>query len=127
MKRFVNVCGQPEDKEFINRCDCAVACGYVPCGHAFATAPELEGEGSITGGEDRLDNDDNPLYRKGISGKFSISTKGVFCKVSQSFYDPEGKATMICAHCTKCESCQIAPEEDVYCSCFENKCYADED
>ena len=109
MKRFIQVVqddlGDYGKKEFEDRCSCAVACGYVPCGNTLQVTPDISGGG---GSED-----------------FFFSTK---CKeiMVQCFYDPEGNATLICGHCAKCENCDIAPDEDTYCESFEDVCYKED-
>ena len=116
MKRFIQVVLQTEGTidgqertNFENRCSCAVACGYIPCGDTLQMGPDISSSGSGSDGDFRLD----------------IETTNRVCMV-QSFYDPEGKATLICAHCTKCETCNISPEEDAYCSKFQDACYQED-
>ena len=112
MKRFIQVWhSQCEDTgEFEDRCSCAVACGYTPCGNSYQQWPKISGNGYINDGD----------------GNLEIETSSAF-DVIQFFYDPEGKATLICGHCTKCENCSISPESDVYCSNFEDVCYKEDE
>lgn len=49
MKRFVQIMsdvkGYVDDSEredFENRCSCAIACGYVPCGSTFQSSPVMD-------------------------------------------------------------------------------------
>ena len=117
MKRFIQVVldttmrlSGDDLADFEDRCSCAVACGYIPCGNTLQTVPVISGNGSGSDGDLDLD----------------ITTSIDYCMI-QNFYDPEGKATPICAHCTKCETCSIAPEEDTYCSEFEDVCYKEDE
>ena len=116
MKRFLQVwwsgCKNGRT-EFDDRCSCALACGYIPCGNSYQQWPVITGDGDISDAG-------------GISGSLNIETETNF-DVVQSFYDPEGKATLICGHCTKCETCSISPESDVYCSKFEDVCYKEDE
>ena len=119
MQRFLKVVMNINDYEggeiktsngnswFDARCSCALACGYVPCGSALQLAPKIDSNSNL----------DNVL-----SDVDSI-TQFLFI---QCFYDPEGKATLICGKCAKCETCSISPEEDVYCSKFEDVCYKED-
>ena len=111
MKRFIQVWWS--EKDFSDRCSCAVACGYIPCGNSYQQWPDISGHGNIDGKDGSL------------NGHLSISTNSSF-DVVQFFYDPEGKATLICGHCTKCETCTISPESDVYCSKFKDTCYQED-
>ena len=115
MKRFFQViCNdifdKDERKSFEAKCSCAVACGYTPCSGAFQMTPDISGSGDIDEG----------------SGSLSIDTTNRDKTFIQSFCDQNGTATMICAHCTKCESCQKAPGSDVFCTSFDDKCYCED-
>ena len=111
MKRFIQVVQRNFDKAFENRCSCAVACGYVPCGNTLQVTPDISGYGN--GDEDSFD----------LSIKTDEESSVIMV---QCFYDPEGNATLICGHCAKCENCKIAPDEDTYCKQFVDACYKEE-
>ena len=50
MKRFIQVMlhadgiYDADKKNFDDRCACAVACGYIPCGNALQVAPDISSE-----------------------------------------------------------------------------------
>ena len=117
MKRFIQVMLQgtsriddADKKKFEDRCACAVACGYIPCGNALQVAPNVYSN---------RERDFNDVWYNKIETEFVL-------RMVQSFYDPEGNATLICGHCAKCENCKIAPDEDAYCKQFEDACYEEE-
>ena len=106
--------------EFDLRCSCAVACGYRPCGNGIAGTASTSGDGS---GKLGAKDDD------AIEGSLDISLESgtPSWAMYQMFYDPEGKASHICGHCSECENCQLVPESDVYCEKFRDNCYAEEE
>lgn len=114
MKRFVQVnvrvwdyIDSSEVKSFEDRCSCAIACGYVPCGSML--------QSTLESGQGNFDRD----HQLTVEAKSNIY-------LVQNFYDPDGKATPICMHCTKCESCDEIEQSEIYCSKFEDTCYADD-
>jgi hypothetical protein len=110
MKRWLQIFDNDDD--FVKKCSCAVACGYIPCGNGMVHRGY-----SINSADGRMRNDGS------ISLSIGCHNGGTI--LYQMFYDPEGKASYICCNCKKIANCQRTPESDIFCKCFADKCYGE--